>query len=218
MISILFRLLFWLILSPFVHPYALLSPRAANLGIQFNLFKGKVGETTYSYAFYGGVAEYEKNVVDLFPNEDIWPYIAGLCDKALTEAKKLLEEQKAKNGGTYHPLTGMDTFVVGNKVYFASPLAGAWGNSAKYFFYEVMPEREPLRRQLQKCQLEASVKQDKEHRIHGNCGELVNMQVSPYLDELHPLFKHQTNSHVLDVVKGQPRSAMGSRHTRIQST
>jgi hypothetical protein len=96
MISILFRLLIWLILSPFVHPYALLSPRAANLGIQFNFFEGKVGETTYSYAFYGGVAEYEKNVVDLFPNEDIWPYIAGLCDKALAEAKKLLEEQKAK--------------------------------------------------------------------------------------------------------------------------
>jgi hypothetical protein len=172
MASILFKLLFWLILSHFVHPYALLSPRAANLGIQFIHFDGKIGDTTFQYAFYGGVAEYDQDIDKLFP-QDTWQYIAGLCSAALGEAETVLGKQLAQ--GQSHRLTGMNTFVVGKKVYFASPLAG-WGKSAPPFIYEVMPKDEPLRLQLQKCQVESGT--GKRHRISGNCGEMVNMQVS----------------------------------------
>jgi hypothetical protein len=172
---IFFKLISSLIFSHFVHPYALLQPRASSLGIKFIAFDATVGDQTVQYAFFGGIVEYEKDVFELFP-QDTEQYIGGLCKKALKEAQERKEEIDAE--GRQRALTGMDAFVVGKEIYFASPLGAIWkrGQNAPDFFYGIMPKDEPLRQQLLQCQTDLVTQ--RRHRVRGDCGEIVNMQVS----------------------------------------
>jgi hypothetical protein len=111
MAPILFRFLCWLILSHVVYPSTHLSPRAANLGIQFIAFDATLDNgDVVQYAFYGGIVKYEKDIRELFPSDTV-RHIAGLGKKALEEATDL--EEFVSSNGRSHRLTGMDTFVVG---------------------------------------------------------------------------------------------------------
>ncbi|CAO2647108.1 Nn.00g080300.m01.CDS01 [Neocucurbitaria sp. VM-36] len=174
-----FLFLFFISLISSVQPFRFVAPRAEpppSLGIRRTIFTQQVGGKPYKWYTYGAVVTYNDKVAKLFPED---AQIAGLAYQAWGEAKEL-------NSDDDYPFAGMSVLLVDNQAIFASPLkqtgnqgviAHTDGQPSPFFFEDIVPANAPVKQQLLACALENNREGKSRHNTHGNCGEIVTMQM-----------------------------------------